>query len=399
MTSPSYAVVAGGRVHVVERPPEGSTLRTFDLTTGALLWSRQLAIAPHGSPSWIPLWHAGRVIVQGRDGEIAAFDAATGAPQWFTELDESDWRFVNAPTAAGDVVYAIGQGIVYALDLETGAVRRSYDAAAGTPALAGGVFYYGESCHAASAYRAVDGRRLWGTFGCGAGGRVTAFHEGRVYTRTDFAWHSGRVRRPSDGSVIDGFGARMPPALGAGLVVTANRRTLEAHDEQTGVRRWRVTVAGDTYTEFAAPLLVGSTVYSATSDGRLLAVDADTGAVVDTKTLGSGVGSLDQAYGSGTSTAGLAAGEGVLVVPASRRLSPTAQAARRRRARLRRRPRLLPRRRRWLLRPPARRSPLRLRIHPVPCRGRASRRWNHATSSPTWLAGCERRSAAAACAR
>ena len=312
MTRPSYPVIAAGRVHVVDRDPSGSTLRTFDVATGAPLWSRQVAAAGR-TQVWKPLWHAGRVIIQGTAGEVAAFDAATGAPLWEIDLVGLDPPAFAPPLAVGDVVYAFGGG-THAIDLETGARLWSGSSGQGTPALYDGVFYFTLACHQVVAVSAEDGRRLWGGHSCGAGGTQTAARDGRVYVRDR---EEGLVRRAEDGSPVDGFSATIGPAIGAGLVVTANRTTIEAHDEQTGVRRWTaIAPGGDPTITLAAPILVGSTVYTAVSSGRVYAFDADTGALLDEEVVGSGVPTLADDGGSG----GLGAGDGALVVPAVDRL-------------------------------------------------------------------------------
>jgi outer membrane protein assembly factor BamB len=313
MTRSSYPVIAEGRVHVVDRDPSGSTLRTFDVATGAPLWSRQVAAAGR-TQVWRPLWHAGRVIIQGSAGEVAAFDAATGTPLWEIDLVGLDPPPFQPPLAIGNVVYAFGGG-THAIDLETGARLWSGSGGQGTPALYDGVFYFTLACHQMVAVSAQDGARLWGGHSCGAGGTQTAARDGRVYVRDR---EEGMIRRASDGAQIDGFSATIGPAIGAGLVITANRTTIEAHDEDTGVRRWTTVLpASDPYTTVAAPILVGSTVYTAVaSGGHVFALDADTGAALDEQVVGSGVPTLADDGGSG----GLGAGDGVLVVPAVDRL-------------------------------------------------------------------------------
>ncbi len=100
-------------------------LSVLDATTGRPLWS-------HAVPSWIhgdPVLHRGRVVVTfGRwpmthPGGVMAFDSKSGKTLWSFSVDAGIMPGPALDTIANAVLVAGGDGILYALDMATGAVQ------------------------------------------------------------------------------------------------------------------------------------------------------------------------------------------------------------------------------------------------------------------------------------
>jgi outer membrane protein assembly factor BamB len=119
-------------------------------------------------------------------------------------------------------------------------------------------------------------------------------------------WH-GSARH---GSHDLGANTSYPLIVGGRVFVAALHGSvygpvLYAFDLATGAELWSRRLGGDASITVAAPILVGSTVYTAVSSpGRVIALDADTGEILDEELVASGVPTLADDGGSG----GLGAG-------------------------------------------------------------------------------------------
>ena len=131
-------------------PPTSVRLRARNAKTGAMLWTRDLAVDPPGflSPATLqPAVSGGRVLVQVA-GKLRALDASTGTTVWSAFADPGEWAW--SPAVDGGLVAwltgANGGGEVRFLDLSSGRLlSRSAPLAAPTGAMAlhGGVAYVG----------------------------------------------------------------------------------------------------------------------------------------------------------------------------------------------------------------------------------------------------------------
>jgi outer membrane protein assembly factor BamB len=320
-TGMTYPLIAGGRVFVTFRDPIRSSdmLAGLDATTGDVAWAR-----PIGNGARLA-YENGRVFALDAAGVATAVDAASGATLWVRFVFEP--FDATGPVARNGLLYmflAWSGGSLYALNQSDGTTRwragATYDG--GTPAVDGRYVYVtdGYDC-ATSASDALTGVTAWVKgFDCWyPGGEWTATNGGHVVTS------SKQILDAGSGLLWDeGFGGKA--ALAGALVLQLNGRVLQARDLRTGVLVWEFYGDG---TLGSAPVVVNHTVYIGSTSGLLYAVDLATGeqrwsaAVPFTCEYSCGY----EAVGS----AGMAAGEGLLLVPAGGILyaleSPTAPAA------------------------------------------------------------------------
>ena len=103
------------------------------------------------------------------------------------------------------------------------------------------------------------------------------------------------------------------PAFHGSTGFFLNVSTLEARDISSGTLKWSFTGDGNLS---SAPIVVNGMVYIGSTGGKLYAVDESTGMNVWTGTVGAPVNRPDE-IGISVPLAGLGAGEGLIVVPAS----------------------------------------------------------------------------------
>jgi outer membrane protein assembly factor BamB len=126
-------------------------------TDGVNVWSVWTGNYSASSPAVV----GGRVYVGNSDGNLHAYDAATGAEVWATPVGTI---LQSSPAVAYGTVY-IGSWenqSLFALDAITGAVRWSASTGVnpGSPVVAGGVVYVGDES-GVHAFDAISGQELW----------------------------------------------------------------------------------------------------------------------------------------------------------------------------------------------------------------------------------------------
>ena len=317
----SYPLVAGGMVYVTAAANTGSTLYALDQADGHVVWAQPVP----GTYSFsAAAYDGGRVFVLNFDGVLRAFDAATGAPAWSLQLP-GQWAFTSPPTATGGIVYAGGAGsggTLYSVVEASGAVLATQPVLNGdhsSPAVSGGVFV-SYACDQAFGFSLVKLVPLWHHDGpCeGGGGKTAVAANGRVYAR-DFL--GNLILDASTGAELGAFApagtAALAPATdGSSLFVLAGSPgTLTAQSAAGGPARWSFTGDGGLDT---APLAVsspsGEYVLEGSSSGMLYALDAATGTLLWSSDAGAPIAGPDEQ--NATQLTGLAAGQGLLVVPA-----------------------------------------------------------------------------------
>jgi outer membrane protein assembly factor BamB len=236
----SSPAVAGGLVYIAS---VYDGLYALDAATGAVRWQAPLPSGGHdiSSPAVVggtvyvgdmssPAVVDGVVYCGGGagfgmagPGQVSAFDAATGAPRWQTEMPGAGIAALDAATGAVQWVFATGAPVV------------------SSPAVAGGLVYAGDDAGYLHAVDIATGRERW---------------------------------QAELGAVTSGA-----PAIAAGVVYagSANGRhvpaDLVALDAATGAERWRFRAGGGV----GSPALVDGVVFVGSGDHRLYALDAATG--------------------------------------------------------------------------------------------------------------------------
>jgi outer membrane protein assembly factor BamB len=316
----SYPLIVDGRVFVTGSTPNGAvaSLRALDLATGNVIWG---PVDIGGVDEWSNAAYGdGRLYVLVATGLLTAFDPATGAAIWSTQLPgQSD--FSSPPTAAGGMVYAAGFGLdgtVYGVDGSTGTVVWTAPVLGGdacSPALSADAVFVSYACTQAYAFSRTDGTPIWYHDGpcVGAGGATAALWQGRLWTRDTSS--NNLVLDTTSGAELGSFSASVIPAFAGQRGFFLSGDTLQALDITTRAILWGFTGDGALA---SAPLVVNGVVYIGSTSGQLYGLDPATGAVLWSDTLPWGVSPSAEA--GLAPVAGLGAGGNALVVPAGNHL-------------------------------------------------------------------------------
>jgi outer membrane protein assembly factor BamB len=309
--TPSYALIAAGKVFVTA----GQTLYALDAATGSVAWS-QLVGGPYTVPG--AAYDAGQVFVVNNGGTLSAFDANTGAPAWSGQLHGQS-MFTSPPTAANGVVYVSGAGTggtLYAVDEKSGGLIASQPVTNGdhsSPALSGNSVFVGYSCDNVYGFAQTSLTLLWHYApGCsGGGGKTTVYANGKVYTRDTL--NGNLILSAGNGSASGTYTASVAPAFDASTMYALTGSTLSSGS-------WSFTGDGGLDT---APILIstGSSEYVVvgSSSGNLYALNAGNGTTAWSANVGGAIPPPDEQNAAQLS--GLAAGQGLLVVPAGSSVS------------------------------------------------------------------------------
>lgn len=316
--SVSYPLIAAGKVFVtaVNGPdgPAGTTLYALDRATGATLWSRPIP----GRPSATAAYDAGRVFAVNFDGVLSAFDAATGSLRWSTQLPGQS-AFSSPPTADRGIVYTGGAGsggTLYAVRESDGSVLWTQSVQNGdhsAPALSPSTVFVSYACGLVYGFDRVTGQRRFFNDGpcSGGGGKTSVYHAGRVYSRDFFG---NETIDAGTGGTIGTFAATPAPAFAGGIGLFLANGTLEARRGDRVL--WTFTGDGGLDT---APIVAGRTVFVGSASGQLYGLALTTGRLRWSTDSGAGIPAPDEQNVSQPLT-GLAAGHGLLVVPAGNHL-------------------------------------------------------------------------------
>ena len=168
----------GGRVYAVD---DAGVVRALDGATGKVLWEAH-AIEVKAEREMKSLWLRksaeagltsspgvgyGLVVVGGRNGEVVAFDAGTGAQKWTIKVTS---EVLGAPLVLADkVVVRANDGRIFGLDSASGSRKWVFDRGLPSLSLRGlsppvagnGLVYIGYDDGSVVALRENDGLRAW----------------------------------------------------------------------------------------------------------------------------------------------------------------------------------------------------------------------------------------------
>ncbi|MHB1870515.1 MAG: outer membrane protein assembly factor BamB family protein [Steroidobacteraceae bacterium] len=319
--NPSYALIADGKVFltvdVFTSTGESSQLVALNQTNGATVWGPipfdSLVNATYDDGTVFALstpaggWGPATLL---------AYDASTGALKWSTPLSlQSLGDF--APAAANGTVFAglssSFPDALYAVDETTGAidwVGAVTDGSGSSPAVTADGVYISDACNGYD-FRPATGESIWTTgTGCSYGGNAPpAVSNGVLFLS---GGPNGSEFDAGTGASEGTYAADTLPAFSSSTGYFLRSGTLQAINLSSGAVLWSFTGDGQLAT---APIVVNQYVFIGSTSGNLYALAAATGTVVWQQSLGAPIPIGPEPRINGPLT-GLAAGDGLLVVPA-----------------------------------------------------------------------------------
>jgi outer membrane protein assembly factor BamB len=319
---PSYALIADGKVFVTVKvgggSSTGSQLIALDQATGQTIWGPiQL------SQGWaFPAYDGGKVFVITSfgigPGTLQSYDAETGAVDWTTTFVQGI-AFETAPTAASGFVYLVGASgapILFAVDEASGSIVWQAPGSNGTgstPAVTSQGVYVAAVC-STDGYNPSTGASLFAdNAGCSGGGGATAVVANNVFYSLDGNVANGIYVNATTGAQLGTFTADVVPAVSTTTGFFLQSGTLSAKSLSDYSTAWSFTGDGGLVT---SPIIIDTAVIIGSSSGQVYALDGATGAQLWTANVGAAI-----TNGNGFVISALAAGDGLLVVPAGNTLS------------------------------------------------------------------------------
>lgn len=261
--SSSTPAVVDDAVIVAIRP---GTIFSLNRQTGTLRWETDL-----GHPLFVltsPLVAHGSIYIGAADGKLHALDAATGLERWAFET--KDWILSTAAYTDGRVLVLSQDTLLYVIGANTGRRRFIYPTGRGRHLTASPV---------------IQGERAY----IGAtGGRISAL----AWRNRTFPWDSklrlwksrlflwGILKSPPEqkGRVwstrLDADVTHPPAIADQSLYVATIQGKVVALEMETGTVRWTSDLGSDIT---SAPIVAGHTVLVGTLDGRVVALATQSG--------------------------------------------------------------------------------------------------------------------------
>ncbi len=318
--TPSYALIVDGEVIVtVKLSSNSSEVLALDQTTGNTVWG---PIMINGNAN--ATYDNGRVFVLGSiigdSPTLEAFDVSTGAEDWSTVLT-GQWWFSGAPTAANGMVYVGGAGdagTLYAVGQATGTLEWTQFVQNGdnsTPAVTADGVYVSYPCQTYD-IRPATGELIWNNnAGCEGGGGETPVVANQLdYSPIDFPSYNGDIFNAETGTNDGSYVASTPPAFTTTMGYFLQSGTLQGILLSNNTVQWSFSGDGQLA---GASIVVNQYVFIGSSSGNLYALDGTTGTQVWNVNLGA---PIDYSVTELPFT-GLAAGDGLLVVPAGTKVT------------------------------------------------------------------------------
>ena len=247
-------VVAGGRLFAVDTK---STVHAFDAATGAKVWSTQIEVASGIQDSRFGGGASvfdNMVYVTNGVGDVVALNAADGSQKWKVR---PAGPLRGSPTISNGNVYVMTQdNQIYALNMLDGSVQWNE---AGTVGLAG---IFGVAAPAAGQGTIVAGY---------SSGELTAYR----YENGRNLWNDALARTSISTSVATLSDIDADPVIDRGRVFALGQGgRMAAYELVTGQRIWELNIAGIT-----TPVVAGEWVFVLTDDAKLLCIARPNGKV------------------------------------------------------------------------------------------------------------------------
>lgn len=311
----SYSLLAASRVFLTAGP----RLFAVDAETGADAWPPVVLGADDPNARSTVVYGDGRLFAAFAGGPLRAFDATTGAELWSTPFGPTEFLHIP-PVYAGGIVYTVSNYAgLRAVSATTGRVLWSNGGGPNSgqpPTISGGRLYLAGVCNSVHVYDAFTGASLWNSPSQCSGGTLmgSAVARGRLWIE------GGGFDTPlqfdaDTGTLVGAFGGSLP-AFDDNHYYVLNGIALKAKDPLSHFTEW--TFLGDGLLG-TPPVVVDGLVYVGSASGRLWALDPDSGVPVWEGDAGAPIGTRGwtNTFGLG---ANIAAGQGIVVVPATNTL-------------------------------------------------------------------------------
>jgi outer membrane protein assembly factor BamB len=268
--------------------------------TPTLLWNYQT----NGSIWAAPAVVDGIVYIGSQDGNVYAFNATNGAKIWnYNTGNPID----SSPAVVGGVVY-IGSdspsntppggipppeyGYIYALNASNGDKIWNYTTQGwvSSPAVEGGVVYFGSQDRKVYALDAASGSELWSYTTGGWVESVPAVVGGVVYVGS-FDGGVYAINAQTGSQMWRSFtsgGAASPAVVNGVIYIGSTLHNVYALDADSGDKLWNYTTGGLVW---SSPTVVGGIVYIGSDDGNVYALNAANGNQLWNYSTGSGTDS------------------------------------------------------------------------------------------------------------
>lgn len=248
-----------------------------------------------------PVISGGRLFVTDTEAMVHAFDAATGAKIWSSQIevkgDGSSSRFGGGASVLDNVVYATnGVGDVVALNVADGSQIwkvRPAGPLRGSPTISNGNVYVMTQDNQIYALSMADGSVQWneagtvglaGIFGvaapaAGQGTVVAGYSSGELtayrYENGRNLWNDALARTSISTSVATLSDIDADPVIDRGRIFALGQGgRMAAYELVTGQRIWELNIAGIT-----TPVVAGEWVFVLTDDAKLLSIARPNGKV------------------------------------------------------------------------------------------------------------------------
>jgi hypothetical protein len=318
--SPSFAVVADGKVYLTVSSAGNSKLMVLDQATGASVWG---PVSLVGSAN--AAYDSGVLLVLSAGsvsgGLLQAFDPSSGNMLWSTGFIPN-FGVPSPPTAAGGIVYTgasyLASDQLLGFDVKTGAQiwdgENVFKGSPGSPAVTADGVYASYSC-ATYDFRPFIPALAWSDISsCTTlGGATPVVANGVLYSPNTAGSYSGTTFDAQSGAILGSYIADNPPAISSATGYFLQSGTLKAISLASQSTLWSFSGDGQLVT---SPIVVNQYVFIGSASGVIYALDRSSGLMLWQDNVGSAIPT-----GVGTNAAmpltGLSAGDGLLIVPGS----------------------------------------------------------------------------------
>jgi len=321
--TPSYALIAQGMIFLTVNLGNGgngsSQLLALDQATGNTVWG---PIALGGSAN--AAYDSGKVFVLvspfATAATMEAFNASSGQQLWSTLL-AGQYSFTAPLTAADGYVYTGGAGsggTLYAVNESNGSIAWTQSVQNGdnsAPAVTADGVYVTYPCWTYD-FRPATGESIWSVnTGCeGGGGATPVVANQLVYSPNLISNYNGTIYNAETGAQTGTYSADSPSAFTTTDGYFLQSGTLRGIGLANNTVLW--SFAGDGQLT-GAPVAVNQYVFIESGSGNLYGLDGTSGQQAWQVTLPA----APPGWSSTLPATGLAAGDGLLVVPAGTKVA------------------------------------------------------------------------------